>query len=95
MWTVSFWKAVAERAVSTFAQGFLAALPVTAVGFGEIDWLAALSIGGVAGVLSIVKSLIANQATGTGPSVIQNEIVVSNEVAAEIENLGIEEELAE
>lgn len=95
MWTISFWKAVAERALSTFAQAFLAVIPVTGVGFGEVNWLAALSIGGVAAVLSVVKSLIANQATGSGPSAIKNEVVVSNQTADEIEFYELGDELAE
>ena len=44
------------RAVKTFAQTFAAMITVGAA-FSEIDWLRALSVSGVAFVLSILTSL--------------------------------------
>ena len=44
------------RAVKTFAQAFTAMITVGAA-FPEIDWLRALSVSGVAFVLSILTSL--------------------------------------
>jgi hypothetical protein len=44
------------RAVRTFAQTFASMIAVGAA-FSEIDWLRALSVSGVAFVLSIVTSL--------------------------------------
>ena len=44
------------RAVKTFAQTFAAMIAVGAA-FSEVDWLRALSVSGVAFVLSILTSL--------------------------------------
>ena len=44
------------RAVKTFAQTFAAMITVGAA-FSEIDWLRALSVSGVAFVLSVLTSL--------------------------------------
>ena len=44
------------RAVKTFAQTFVSMIAVGAA-FSEIDWLRALSVSGVAFVLSILTSL--------------------------------------
>ena len=44
------------RAVKTFAQAFASMIAVGAA-FSEIDWLRALSVSGVAFVLSILTSL--------------------------------------
>ena len=49
------WKNVIERALWTFVQGFLSALIIT--GFSKEDLKAAL-IGGLAGGLSAVKTII-------------------------------------
>ena len=51
-WTV----AALIRAVRTFAQTFVSMIAVGAA-FSEIDWLRALSVSGVAFVLSILTSL--------------------------------------
>lgn len=51
-WTV----AALIRAVKTFAQSFASMIAVGAA-FSEIDWIRALSVSGVAFVLSIVTSL--------------------------------------
>ena len=44
------------RAVRTFAQSFVAYIGVGAA-FSEVDWLKALSVSGVAFVMSILTSL--------------------------------------
>ena len=44
------------RAVRTFAQSFVSMIAVGAA-FSEVDWLRALSVSGVAFVLSILTSL--------------------------------------
>ena len=44
------------RAVRTFAQSFVSMIAVGAA-FSEVDWLRALSVSGVAFVLSIMTSL--------------------------------------
>ena len=50
-------KAAGVRAVRTFAQAMIACLPVTAATLGSIDWVAALSTGCVAAILSLLTSL--------------------------------------
>lgn len=86
MFTSAFWIATGERAASTFAQAALAAIGVGAVGFGDIDWINVASVSGVAAVLSILKSLVVNAATGTGPSVTAAEqTVAKDEIVIPIE----------
>lgn len=79
MWTATFWKATAERAISTTAQAAVAAIGVTAaeggsVGVHHIDWGLALSIAALAGILSILKAIGAGAVTGT-PSIGHAEIL--------------------
>ena len=62
-----WFKAALIRAVRTFAQTFVSMIAVGAA-FTEVDWLRALSVSGVAFVLSILTSL----ATGL-PEVDKNE----------------------
>lgn len=85
IWSAPFWKAAAERAISTFAQAFVATIGVGAVGFGDVDWINILSISGVAALLSVVKSLIVNGATETGPSFVREEVVVPSSAAMEVD----------
>ena len=49
-------RAALIRAVRTFAQSFVSMIAVGAA-FSEVDWLRALSVSGVAFVLSILTSL--------------------------------------
>ena len=60
------------RAIRTFAQAFISATGIDGVmhTFAEVDWLRALSIAGVAAVLSIATSL----ATGL-PEVEKNPTI--------------------
>lgn len=56
-WNWKKWAAAAGiRAVKTFAQTFASMVAVGAA-FSEIDWLRALSVSGVAFVLSMLTSL--------------------------------------
>lgn len=60
MWKNWNWKqwivAALVRALKTFAQTFASMIAVGAA-FSEVDWLRALSVSGVAFVLSILTSL--------------------------------------
>lgn len=69
IWTAAFWKATAERAVSTAAQSALLAIGADQVNALTLDWptLGGFAAGGA--VLSLLKSLGVNALTGTGPSV--------------------------
>ena len=56
-WDWKVWlKAALVRALKTFAQTFTSMIAVGAA-FSEVDWLRALSVSGVAFVLSILTSL--------------------------------------
>lgn len=56
-WNWREWlKAAGIRAVKTFAQTMIGTIAVGAA-FNEVDWLRALSISGVACVLSLLTSL--------------------------------------
>lgn len=55
-----YWKrwaaAAAVRAVKTFAQAFIAAIPTTAVTLGSVDWRVTASTAAVAAIISIATS---------------------------------------
>ena len=51
-----FWSKALIRALRTFAQSFVSMIGVGAA-FSDVDWLRALSVSGVAFVLSILTSL--------------------------------------
>ena len=57
----SIWKAwlkcAGVRALKTFAQALIAALPTTAATLGSIDWCVAISTACVAAILSLLTSV--------------------------------------
>ena len=65
IWTGKFWKATAERAVSTAAQAALAGIGTDLVGVLDMDAMAVLSLAGGGAILSILKSIAATAATGS------------------------------
>lgn len=74
--TASFWKAATERAVKTFAQSLSAVGLAGATGLLDAGWGNALSIAGLATVLSYLTSLGSDAVTTSdGPS-LANEIAV-------------------
>lgn len=77
IWSLDFWKAAAERGVSTAAQAAAAYVFVDSVQVNvlTLDWP---TIGGIAAggaFLSLLKSLMVNAATKTGPSFTEAEQV--------------------
>lgn len=50
-------KAAGIRAVKTWAQAFIACLPVTAATLSEVNWAVAASTACVAAILSLLTSL--------------------------------------
>lgn len=52
-----FWKAVAIRAIRTFAEGMLGALGTTVAGVTEMDWIGAASVGASAAIISVLIAL--------------------------------------
>lgn len=74
--TATFWKAAGERAVKTFAQSLIAVGLAGATDLLAVDWGNALSVAGLATVLSVLTSVGSDVVTPTdGPS-LANEIAV-------------------
>lgn len=65
MFTKAFWVDAGERTVRTVAQTLLALLTGSATDLIHTQWTTDLSLAGMAGVLSLLTSLIA---TGVGVS---------------------------
>lgn len=64
IWSLAFWKGAGERAIKTFAQVLGAVITVNvgtdlvpSAGVDAINWLGALSITGVAVILSVLTSI--------------------------------------
>lgn len=65
MWTVSFWKDAAERAIKTGAQVAIAAV-TSAATLDAIDWKVAGMTIGTAVVLSLLTSIVSSQVGNKG-----------------------------
>lgn len=61
MVSVKWMRDMAERAVSTFMQGFLSVCGGDVLGLWALNWRVAFGIGVGAGLLSVVKSMIASK----------------------------------
>ena len=57
MFTKEFWKATLIRAVRTFAESMLAFIGTGAIVLKDVDWLAALSAGGLGFVIAVLMAL--------------------------------------
>ena len=57
MFTLEFWKATFIRAIRTFAESMLAYIGTGAIVLKDVDWLAALSAGGLGFVIAILMAL--------------------------------------
>ena len=66
--TSAFWKGAVERAVKTFAQALLGVLMGGATGILDVDWLAALSVAGLATVVSLLTSISTPDFTAGAPA---------------------------
>lgn len=66
--TPAFWRGAAERAVKTFAQALLGVLMGGATGILDVDWLAALSVAGLATVVSLLTSISTPDFTAGAPT---------------------------
>jgi hypothetical protein len=77
MFTLTFWKAVLERSVSTFLEAFLAAiLSLGATTLTGVDWLLALNISGLSFVLALIKNILVAKVTDGNPSALNAEVPV-------------------
>lgn len=57
MFNWEFWKATLIRAIRTFAESMLAFIGTGAIVLKDVDWLAALSAGGLGFVLAVLMAL--------------------------------------
>ena len=73
--TGRFWAAAGERAVKTGAQVAASLLVASGTGLLDTDWLTALSVSGMAAVISLLSSVGSDVATGSGPSLTSSERV--------------------
>lgn len=69
MWTKTFWKALTERVVSSFAGGVLAAIGLDTINPNalEFDTKTLLGIGAGTAIVSLLKGLAANAVSKQGP----------------------------
>ena len=65
MYTITFWKDAAERAIRTAAQALLALWATDVSGVLAVDWTQAASVAALAALTSILMSIAA---TGVGNS---------------------------
>lgn len=74
IFTGSFWKATAERALSTAAQSALLVLGADQIDALQADWelVAGFAAGGF--VLAVLKALAASKVGAVGPS-LANEVI--------------------
>lgn len=61
MWTLSFWRDAAERALRTAAQSALATLGVDGLGLLNVDWGGTASVAGLAALASVLTSVVASR----------------------------------
>jgi hypothetical protein len=64
MWSIGFWKGVAERAIKTAAQAGVAFFVVGQTGIADVDWA---TVGGVAVVAAIASALTSIASAPFGP----------------------------
>ncbi len=74
MWSATFWKGTAERAIKTFAQALAAYIVTSGVlGVLDVNWVHGASIAGLAAVLSILMSIGSSQVGPSGtPSLVDD-----------------------
>jgi len=85
MFTTSFWKSAAERAIKTVAQALIAVLAATTFDWFTADWQAIAGTAATAGVLSLLSSIASAGIADKGtPSIIAGPINASLPPDAEI-----------
>lgn len=69
--TAAFWTATGERTARTFAQAELALLGGDGLGLLDVDWGAALSVGGLAALLAVLTAVVASGSSTDGPGITE------------------------
>ena len=54
----TYWNYAGERALKTIAQVAIATIGVTAAGLFDVDWLQVASVSALAGVMSLLTSVL-------------------------------------
>ena len=76
MFTASFWKSAAERAIKTVAQALVAVIAATSFDWFTADWRAIAGTALTAGVLSLLTSIASAGMGDKGtPSVVSESII--------------------
>ena len=57
MFTWDFWKKALVRAIRTFAESMLAYIGTGAIVLKDVDWIAALSSGGLGFILALLLAI--------------------------------------
>lgn len=57
IWTSTFWRGCAERAIKTAAQTFVASVGANATGIVDVDWPGIASVTALAALLSVVTAI--------------------------------------
>jgi hypothetical protein len=75
MFTRTFWVATLERGLKTFGQAFAAVLTAGATGLLDVGWIQALSVAGLATVVSVATSLGSARISGDddSPSLVSDQ----------------------
>ena len=85
MFTSSFWKSTAERAIKTVAQALIAVLAATTFDWFTADWQAIAGTAVTAGLLSLLSSIASAGIGDKGtPSVIAGPVNASIPPGSEI-----------
>lgn len=69
----NFLKDMTERMVKTFAQVLLGFIGIEGVAFGDVDWLKALSVAGLAALASVLTSIISFNVGNKGTASLVKE----------------------
>lgn len=80
MFSVAFWKAVAERAIKAFAYSLVATLSAGATDIVEMPWWAGTRIALGVAALSVLGSVVSTGLTGGGPSLTNAEQLPQEDV---------------
>ena len=73
MWSWLFWRAALERIVASFAGAILAVIGADFFDVIQADWVALLSVGAGAAVVSLLKALVAGSTGNGSPSLTSAE----------------------
>jgi hypothetical protein len=76
IWTLSFWKSLAERVISTLVAALIGQITSEGFDFTHANWKAIGIAVGIASLVSFLKGILANLATQDGPSLSHAEQVV-------------------